>query len=152
MRILSLLPLLLLTFYCGNSLPFQDEIVLARPTGITITAVSPLKFDLSYFVQNQEDTFTGYNIYIARSTIGESETVSTNTVIPPLILDGSVPTFKHSKAEVNVNTPVTKTLSVYNDAVTAFENGVTYFFRITAYSRTKIESRPSNEVSATAIP
>ena len=145
--LLSAIAVLLL--FCGNSVPFQDEAFLRRPVGISVTAVSPLNFQRQYFVQNLEKSFLGYNVYIARNTIGDSEVGGT---IPALLIDGQLPTLKHSISDFNVDTAQTVTIERFNDSVTKFEEGITYFFRITAYSRQPLESLPSNVVSATAIP
>ena len=139
---------------CGSSIPFQAETDLKRPVGLSVTAISGLKFQLSYFVQNQESSFIGYNLYIARNTIGDQEARADST-IPALNLDGTLPTFKHSSTDIDLNIPKTAEVSLYHDAVTNFEVGVTYFFRITACARnlslsSQQESLPSNEVSVTA--
>ena len=141
----------LLNLSCGSSIPFQAETDLKRPVGLSVAAISGLKFQLSYFVQNQESSFIGY---IARNTIGDPE-ARTGSTIPALNLDGTLPTFKHSRTDIDLNIPKTAVVSLYNDAVTNFEVGVTYFFRITACARnlslsSQQESLPSNEVSATA--
>lgn len=139
---------LMLTMFCGNSIPYQDDETLNRPVGISVTAKSGLAFNITYTVQNEESVFDGYNIYMSRSTIGDAEINS----IPPYPLDGTLPTVKHSAEDYNVNQTHTVTIEYYQDGVTRFEEGVTYFFRMVAHGRNNSQSLPSNEVSAVALP
>lgn len=142
-----LLPLVSLLFYsCGNNIPFLEVAQLKRPVGITLEAQSGLNYKLTYYVQNQEEVFDGYNIYVSRSTIPDSTNVSGS----PLVIDGTVPTIKLSPADFDLQNSKSITMTTY-DGFRAFESGVTYFFRISAHSRTGGVSELSNEVSAESI-
>lgn len=134
------------SFSCGNSIPFEEETTLKRPVGLSADAVSGRQVQISYFIQNQEKTFDGYNLHISRATISDSEAISGR----PLIIDGTAPTFKHKISEFDASNPVTVTLSTF-DGIQKFETGVTYFFRMTAHSRNGSISEPSNEVSVVII-
>jgi len=144
----KILFLFLILLQCGNNIPYSKETLLKRPVGVSIVAKSGLAFDLSYHVQNEEDTFDGYNVYISRDSISDSEI---ETLVPALNLSGSLPTFQHSKDEVDFVNSVTQNIALYSDSITNFENGVTYFFRIAAHSRYGYLSKASNEVSAAAF-
>ena len=138
----------LLVFSCGNTIPFLNESKLVRPVGIEVEAIAGLKFNLKYYIQNQERIFDGYNIYISRKSIGDAEVYG---IIPALNLNGTLPTLQHSPNDFDINKERTITIDVYNDAVTKFEKGVTYYFRITAHSRRDTLSLPSNEIAVVAI-
>jgi hypothetical protein len=132
---------------CGTSIPYDQELYLKRPTGLQVTALPGQKMLVQYTVQNQEETFDGYNLLISRISIGDSEAFS----MEPLTINGSTPTFLHSKSEFNVNSVRSVTLERFTN-VMPFEVGTTYFFRLQAHSRKGVRSEASNEVTATAIP
>lgn len=132
---------------CGTSIPFDQELFLKRPTGLQVTAVAGQKMLVQYSVQNQEETFDGYNLLISRVSIGDSEAFS----MEPLTINGSVPTFLHSNAEFNVNTVRSVILERFTN-VLPFEVGTTYYFRLQAHSRKGVRSEASNEVTATGLP
>lgn len=133
---------------CGTSIPLDIENQLVRPVGLTVTAQAGQKMLVQYTVQNQERTFDGYNLVIARTTIGDGEAAS----ITPLTLTGSYPTFIYSNADYNPNLVISQTLSRFTNTL-PFEVGTTYFFRLIAHSRKDPakNSLPSNEVSATGL-
>lgn len=133
----------LLLAYCGTSIPFDQELTLKRPTGIVVTALPGQKMQLQYTVQNQEQTFDGYNVLISRTEIGDSEVFT----MEPLTINGSVPTLLHSNADYNINFVRSVTLNRFTN-VLPFEVGTTYFFRIQAHSRKGVRSEGSNLVSA----
>ncbi len=137
----SIIILSFFCFHCGNNIPFLNEVTLKRPTGLVVTSLDGLKFEVSYTIQNAESTFDGYHLYISRSTISEGEIYS----LTPLSLNGSSPTFHHSKDELS-SIPQKREISHFTDGVSRFEEGVNYFFRLVAHSRFNILSRPSNEV------
>lgn len=147
MKFSALTILLLILLQCGTSIPFDEERYLKRPTGISVTALPGRIMQLSYTVQNQEQTFDGYNILISRTEIGDSEVFS----MEPLILNGSVPTILHSKDDYNINLVRTATLPRLTNTL-PFEVGTTYFFRIQAHSRKGVRSEGSNQVRAVGIP
>lgn len=132
---------------CGTDIPFDQELYLKRPTGLQVTALAGQKMQVQYTVQNQEVTFDGYNLIISRVSIGDGEMQS----LEPLTINGSVPTFLHSKSDYDVNTVRSVTLSRFTN-VLPFEVGTTYFFRMQAHSRKGVRSEGSNEVQATGLP
>ena len=134
-------------YSCGNSIPFEEEIRLARPVGIEIQPQAGLNFLLLYYIQNQEKTFDGYNLYISRTTISEGEIYS---VLSPFSRDGGLPTFRHGPGELNLNDPQEALLEFYADGITRFEKDIQYYFRMTAHSRENLISKPSNEVNSIA--
>ncbi|AFM13295.1 hypothetical protein [Turneriella parva] len=143
----ALLTLLLSIAGCGTSIPFDQELTLKRPTGLNVVALSGRRMQVEYYVQNQEDTFDGYNLLISRVSIGDSEVFTQE----PLIINGSVPTFLHSSSEFNVSALRTVIIDRLTN-VLPFEVGTTYFFRIQAHSRKGVRSEGSNEVQVTALP
>lgn len=132
---------------CGTSIPFDQELILRRPTGLQVTAQPGQKMLVQYAVQNQEETFDGYNLLIARVSIGDSEAFT----MEPLTINGSFPTFLHSRAEFAPNTVRSVVLERFT-SVLPFEVGTTYFFRLQAHSRKGVRSEASNEVAATTLP
>jgi hypothetical protein len=149
--VLKIFPLLgipvFFILHCGTDIPFDNELYLKRPTGLQITPLAGQQMRVQYTVQNQEDTFDGYNLLIGRVPIGDGEALS----MEPLTLNGSVPTFLHSKSQYDVNTVRTVTLSRFTN-VLPFEVGTTYYFRMQAHSRKGVRSEASNEVIATGLP
>ncbi len=133
---------------CGNSIPFENNVRLLRPVGIQVIPQSDLKFKLIYFVQNQESTFDGYNLYISRNPISEGNIGHT---VPALSINGALPTFQHGPEDFDVDEPKEALIQFFNDGISRFEDGITYYFRLTAHSRRGSLSKLSNEVSAKAI-
>ncbi|HRP68121.1 MAG TPA: hypothetical protein PLY93_01140 [Turneriella sp.] len=146
MRWAFYLSVLLFFLSCGTDIPFDQELYLKRPTGLSVTAIADKKMSVTYYVQNQEATFDGYNLLIDRLTIGDGNAQT----MEPLTIDGGVPTFQHSPSDYNINTPRTAIISRFTN-VLPFEVGTTYFFRLQAHSRKGVRSEASNEVSATAF-
>ena len=138
---------ILLFYSCGSSIPFEERVRLARPVGIEIQPRSQLNFLLRYYIQNQEKTFDGYNLYISRTSISEGEIYSG---LSPFSRDGGLPTFRHAPDELDLDDPQEVVLEFYADAITKFEKDIQYYFRMTAHSREGLISKPSNEVSSTA--
>lgn len=144
--------LLLTVFFaangCGTSIPLDVENQLVRPVGLTVTALAGQKMLVQYTVQNQERTFDGYNLVIARTTIGDGEAAG----LPPLTITGSYPTFIHANTDYNPNVVISQTLLRFTNTQ-PFEVGTTYFFRLIAHSRKDASknSLPSNEVSAMGL-
>lgn len=147
MKLIALSSLVLAALHCGTSIPFDQELTLKRPTGISVTAQPGQIMQLSYTVQNQEQTFDGYNVLIARTEISDGEVYS----LEPLTINGSVPTLLHSSADYNIN--LIRNVNLYRFTnVLPFEVGTTYFFRIQAHSRKGVRSEGSNLVSAVGQP
>ena len=145
---------------CINDLSYNEQEFLERPTGLVVTALSGQKFKVEYYVQNTENTFDGYNLYISRHSSGDG---GGNLNLEAYNYDGSVPTFVHSSAEYDLVNPVSFTLTEYMGVIEAidgstfvyyvpFETGVTYYFKIKAHSQFDTLSEFSNEVSATTLP
>jgi hypothetical protein len=142
MRVFTFVSQLML-LSCGNNIPFQEVAELKRPVGLQVSPNNGLSFTLSLYVQNQEEIFDGYNLLISRSSIPDGST-------SPVIIDGTLPTFKYGPEDFNVITAKTISINTF-DGFRSFESGVTYFFRVCAHSRTGRVSELSNEVSAEAI-
>ncbi|MDW8307471.1 MAG: hypothetical protein RML34_10445 [Leptospiraceae bacterium] len=133
---------------CANNIPFLEERILKRPVGISITANQGLTFTLRYYVQNQEPTFDGYDLFIKREPIGDGEVFG---ALGPANLYGNLPTFLHGPEEFDPNRPIERLISTI-DGARLFEAGVRYYFRICAHSRRGFRSDPSEEVSSIALP
>ncbi|MDH4263394.1 MAG: hypothetical protein OEV78_10165 [Spirochaetia bacterium] len=151
--------LFLITENCNPKLRNNEQEIPKPPIGIKVKANSGLTFTLYYYVQNKETSFDGYNVYITREATGNTSLVN---IYPPYSINGGFPTLIHTGNEVNVDQPKTFTLSnfiIYNSNSVGsnntlyipFQNGVRYFFKITAHTNFDVESSPSNEVSAVAI-
>lgn len=140
-------PTLLFALNCGMNIPYDEELSLKRPTGLSVTALSGKKMLVEYAVQNQEKTFDGYNLLVSRVSISDGEAYS----MEPLTINGSTPTFLHSNSEYDVNRRLSVTVSRFTN-VMPFEVGTAYFFRLQAHSRKGVRSEASNEVQATALP
>lgn len=136
--------LLIFLIQCGTSIPSNDA-DLAPPEDFTVTALSGERFQISYYVTNEEDIFDGYNLYISRVEITDS---MLNTLIP-LNLTGSEPTFSHRPEDYDPFTNIDEVIST-QDGITGFSSGTTYYFRMTAHSYTATESIGSGNESATA--
>jgi len=145
-RLSRLIIPLLFAIGCGTSIPYDQELFLKRPTGLQVTALSGQRMQVQYAVQNQEVTFDGYNLLIARVTISDGEVFS----LEPLNYTGSNPTFLHSNADFNPNSMITVTLS-RSTLTQPFEVGTTYYFRLQAHSRKGVRSEGSNEVAVVGL-
>lgn len=140
---------------CGSDIPFDQEVFLNRPVGLQVKALAGRRFEIQYTVQNQEKTFDGYNLYVARQTIGEGEL---DTTIQPILINGALPSFQHGPEEFNPNIMVTQIVTGLNfNSTLQFycesHPPITYYFRIAAHSRKGLRSiGASNEVSAVCTP
>jgi len=132
----------------------------SQPTGLKVRANNGLTFTLFYYVQNRETSFDGYNIYITSESTGN---LNLSGSYQPYTFNGSVPTLIHNSKDVNADQPVSATLASFVVASTnssgnssalflPFQAGKRYFFKITAHTSFDVESLPSNEVSAVALP
>lgn len=144
-------------FKCQSNITYQPGEILQRPVGIQVYALSNGKFRLSYYVQNSESIFDGYNLYISRESTGDNDTIS------PYLLNGSIPTLPHSPQDVDYITPISVDIEIFMDVRTdlngnlvtsfvPFETGTRYFFKLRAHSRFNTVSFPSNEASAVTLP
>ena len=142
--LLQSLMLSFLSYSCGSSTLFIEEVRLARPVGIEIQRQSGTTFLLRYYIQNKEETFDGYNLYISRTPISEGEIYST---LSAFSRDGGLPTFRHNGEQCDLVNPEEVILEYYADAITRFERNIRYYFRMTAHSTEGLISQPSNEVN-----
>ena len=142
---------------CQTEITYKMNEELQRPVGLQVYALNGGVFRVQYYVQNEEDTFDGYNLYISRISSGDQNTLE------PYQLTGSTPTLLHSAADVDYLNPVTVDIYRYMDVIrdingksitsfTPFETGTRYYFKIRAHSRFNDISLPSNEVSAITKP
>jgi len=149
-----------MSFSCATSLVLNENEYLTRPSNISVSGQAGGKFQLTYYVENTENTFDGYNLYISKESTGDA---GGNQVIEAYQYTGSVPTFIHSPDEVDSVTPVTVSLDKYmqitysldgNKVITyvPFEEGATYFFKMKAHSQFDILSEFSTEVSDVTLP
>jgi hypothetical protein len=131
-----------------------------QPTGLKVRANNGLTFTLFYYVQNKETSFDGYNVYITREATGNTQVSGTYA---PYSINGGSPTLMHKSNEDNVDQPLTiainnfvtynsNSIGAQNTLYLPFIAGVRYFFKITAHTNFEVESTPSNEVSAVALP
>jgi len=147
---LGLLTLLLMQVsQCGSSFPLNEDSFLKRPNGLEVTAISGKSFIISFYIQNEEVSFDGYNLYISKSSISDGEI---NSAVLALSLNGSLPTFSYSVANFDLDNAKSHTISFYNDPPVNFETGISYFFRLAARSYTGLLSQASNETTAIGLP
>jgi len=155
----NFLVLLFFLIHCSQGINYNKNQKLATPAGFNVYPLPGSSFKVSYFVQNSEDIFDGYNLYITRESTGE---VVTTAPLQPYTINGALPTFIHSAADFNPTSPVEITLTLYMDTrldlsgnistnYIPFEPGVYYFFKIKAHSIYDTYSTFSNEVSVMAI-
>jgi len=142
------------------NLSYNEDEFLERPVGLVVTALAGQRFQVEYHVQNSENTFDGYNLYISRFSSGDGGGSSN---LEAYNYDGSVPTFIHSNVDYDLVNPVSFILSEYMGVTQAidgssfiyyvpFEKGVTYYFKIKAHSQFDTLSEFSNEVAVTTLP
>ena len=136
---------------CTTNPPVFEEPFLKKPVGLEVLPLSGRKFLVRYYVQNQEVSFDGYNLYISRESISDGEPIERGGNLPPLNLDGSLPTFKHTKEDFSPSIRREREITYYKEFI-PFQEGVTYYFRMAAHSIYGEISLLSNEVSATALP
>jgi len=149
----------LLNVNCATSLILNESEYLVRPTGISVTAQAGGTFQFSYYIQNTEGTFDGYNLYITKESTGDS---GGNQSIDPYQRTGSVPTLIHSPDEVDLVTAITVNIDKYMEisysldgskviTYVPFEAGVTYFFKLKAHSQFDVISEYSEEISGVSL-
>lgn len=141
-----------LILFCNPNLkdnPYQKP---QPPVGLKVFANSGKTFTLYYYVQNKEASFDGYNIYISKVPTGQT----TPDYNCRYNITGGTPTVTHSGSDFNAGTAKTITLSYFpcdlGSRAVPFEQGLRYYFKMTAHTYYDQESLPSNEVSAVAIP
>ncbi|RME91629.1 MAG: hypothetical protein D6767_04840 [Candidatus Hydrogenedentota bacterium] len=134
---------------CSNYIGFAENQTLSRPVGMSLTALSGQKFQITYTVQNQEAVFDGYNVYAELTDFSEGEI---NSTVFPLLVDGSEPTLKHSPEDFNLSKKITVEFQYLSDTVTKFEVGSTYTFKMAAHGRNGERSLLSPALTAKALP
>jgi len=150
---------LVFLFSCSTNTDYFEQEKPATPTQFTITALSGGRFQITYLVENNEQTFDGYNIYIAKQSTGDVSPVTSNI---PYTLDGGYPTVRHNASEFStvpknliIETYLEKASSIQGSTITIyppFVPGDLYYFKMTAHTRYNIESNPSVQKSAVALP
>lgn len=141
------------SFYaCANQIIYEKTETLDTPSTPSVTAQAGKKFSISYTVENDEDTFIGYNLYVSTSSISDSDVSS----LLPVSDNGNIPTVSHQKDEEGQSEQYV--VSAYREEnggfviPMSFTAGKKYYFRLCAYSRLGKLSTPSTETSATALP
>lgn len=135
--------------HCGNSVLAPEENKLKRPLGLEIEALSDYRFALSFYVMNQEEIFTGYNLYASRSEITDADFFH-NDLVQLVLPEGEQPTFAYNKSQFNTVNKERQVLRFFDGQRIRFEACQRYFFRIRAHSDIGRQSPGSNEVSAVA--
>ncbi len=113
-----------------------------------------IQFDLTYFVTNRDEGFLGYNLYISSASTAAEATVA-GLATEPYLPDGVEPSFQHVGDEADAHTDSRVTRRVLGQSTppggeVAFDICNLYFFRLTALTRSGVESNPSPEKSACA--
>jgi hypothetical protein len=150
---------------CNSSPDYDPNEIPLTPYGIKVKANSGNTFTLSYYIQNEENTFDGYNLYITREpSVSVEKTANLKAIAQPYTTTGSSPTIPHSSSEIDLNTPGTIAIETFmisqknldgsiSKTFLPFESGTRYYFKLTAHTFYEQESVYfSNEVSAVAIP
>lgn len=144
-----LLSLLVVLFYgCANQILYDEDESLAAPTTLSVNAVGGSTFQINYKVENKENTFIGYNLYISTSSISDSDIDN----LVPFSLAGNIPSFRHDVSQLNSS--FQKEIKTYQKKSNSFlltmqfKQGQKYYFRICAYSRYGKASTPSKQVWA----
>lgn len=127
---------------------------LVNVNPVEVNAVGePLRyaFDVQYYITNQEDGFLGYNLYIDSSATS-AEAALGGVTGDPFLPSGVEPSFPHADDPADTSTLVTQRVEYFRPppGLEFFQVCELYFFRITAYTRTTLESNPSTQLSACA--
>lgn len=139
---------MLFSYSCANQILYDDNESLAAPTTLSVNAVGGSTFQVNYKVENKEDSFIGYNLYISTSSITDADISNMLPVSPK----GNIPSFRHDTTQYNLS--FQKEIKTYQKKSSPFiltmpfKQGKKYYFRICAYSRNGKTSTPSKQVSA----
>ena len=151
----------MINFKCNQSLQYYSGEKPVTPVGIKIKANAGKTFTLYYYVINKEVSFDGYNVYITRQPTGGAVLKSN---YPAYTDTGGTPSLVHDNTQTDVNQQRNALINYFvtfndngpdiprNTLIFPFEAGVRYYFKITAHTYFDVESTPSNEVSAVALP
>lgn len=132
----------------------SPAIVSLTPAQANLDPLDPLmQFDLKYYITNQEEGFLGYNLYITSSSTSAQGTLmglGTGAYLP----SGVTPTFSHvgvtaSTAPAGLITQRVE-YQVAPPATRQFQYCELYYFRLTALTRSGLESAPSAQASSCA--
>jgi len=145
---LFIMSIIVFLFQCGSNLNYIESEPLARPTGISVSATSNREFTLKYFIQNQENNFNGYNLYISKTKISDSDP---NNTISPITFDGELPSFRHNSSNFNTDKQQSVKILFFSKNKIKFEEDTYYYFILTAHSINNLNSLPSNEVMVKTI-
>jgi len=109
------------------------------------------EFDVQYFITNQEEGFLGYNLYIDSSATS-AEAALGGVTGDPYLPQGVEPSFVHADDPADTSTLISRRVEFFRPppGLEFFQVCELYFFRITAYTRTTLESNPSVQLSACA--
>ncbi|MCE9599648.1 MAG: hypothetical protein K8S54_16940 [Spirochaetia bacterium] len=133
----------------------SPAIVSVTPVQVNTDPLNPeMQFDLKYYITNSEDGFLGYNLYITASSTSAQGTLGVVTTSGPYLPSGTAPSFSHVGAVASTDPTALKTQRI-TDEVPApgtkqFQYCELYFFRITALTRSGLESASSAQVSQCA--
>lgn len=163
---LAIFSFLFLFLGCGTNtnqpvFPLYVFSTVGAPAIVSLTAVQAnldpvdplMQFDLKYYITNQEDGFLGYNLYItSSSTSAQGTLVGLGT--GPYLPDGVTPTYSHvgTAASTAPSSLVTKRVEyqVAPPNTRQFQYCELYYFRMTAVTRSGLESAPSAQASSCA--
>ena len=136
--------------HCGTTIYAPKESSLDRPLGLEVTPIANQKFQISYFVTNQEEIFLGYNLYVSKISITDSD-FGENPLVNHLLPEGEQPTFPYSKLDFDSETAQNETIEFFDGVRLQFECDQEYFFRLRAFGEGGRHSQPSNEDSGIAF-
>jgi hypothetical protein len=132
----------------------SPAIVSLTPVQTNLDPLDPLmQFDLKYYITNQEEGFLGYNLYITSSSTSAQGTLGGlgSAAYTP---DGVTPTYSHVGATASTapEALITKRVEyqVAPPNTRQFQYCELYYFRLTALTRSGLESPPSAQASSCA--
>jgi len=128
---------------CGIENIVETEQINA-PSGL-VAYPKDSKIKIKFYSNNKEEKFSGFNIYISKSSSLRSQPSLTPVKNP---INGGLPTISASPSDIDPNIPIITELK-FDAENNYIENGITYFLIVKSFSIRGIESLPSNEVSVT---
>jgi hypothetical protein len=123
---------------------------LTRPLGLSVEAVSGLKFKIRFYVSNQEEIFLGYNLYSSKASITDADFIN-DEMLNLILPKGHVPSFAYSRDDFDPKKPEVKIIEFFDGKRVKFECGQKYYFRMRAYGEGRKKSPGSNSASDTAF-
>lgn len=103
------------------------------------------KIKVLFYSSNREEKFSGFNLYISRSSSLKSQANLLPVKNPKT---GGLPTIPLTASEIDPDSPVSVEIE-YDANDNPIENGITYFLIVKACNIRGLESQPSNETSTT---